>query len=134
MKGEPTMKNMKLAFYKCNHCGNVAVKLYDKGVPMMCCGEKMQLLEAGVTDAAQEKHVPVVTVGDVIHVKVGSVLHPMEEEHFITMIVLETENGFQVKNLKPGEEPKADFVVAPGDKAVAVYEYCNLHGLWKTEL
>lgn len=125
---------MKLEFYKCAHCGNVAVKVFDQGVPMMCCGEKMQLLEAGVTDAAQEKHVPVVTNGDVIHVEVGSVLHPMEEKHYITMIVLETEGGFQVKQLNPGEEPKADFTLAPGDKAVAVYEYCNLHGLWKTEL
>lgn len=125
---------MKLEFYKCAHCGNVAVKVLDQGVPMMCCGEKMQLLEAGVTDAAQEKHVPVVTNGDVIHVEVGSVLHPMEEKHYITMIVLETEGGFQVKQLNPGEEPKADFTLAPGDKAVAVYEYCNLHGLWKTEL
>ena len=124
----------KLQFFKCMHCGNVAVKLFDKGVPLMCCGEKMQLLEAGVTDAAQEKHVPVVTQGDVIHVEVVSVAHPMEEEHFITMIVLETARGFQVAHLNPGEAPAADFVVAPGDKAVAVYEYCNLHGLWKTEL
>ena len=75
----------KLQFFKCMHCGNVAVKVFDKGVPLVCCGEKMQLLEAGVTDAAQEKHVPVVTQGDVIHVEVGSVAHPMEEEHFITM-------------------------------------------------
>ena len=93
-----------------------------------------QLLEAGVTDAAQEKHVPVVTQGDVIHVEVGSVAHPMEEEHFITMIVLETTHGFQVKQLNPGEAPAADFTVAPGEEAVAVYEYCNLHGLWKAEL
>ena len=102
----------KLQFFKCMHCGNVAVKLFDKGVPLMCCGEKMQLLEAGVTDAAQEKHVPVVTQGDVIHVEVGSVAHPMEEEHFITMIVLETARGFQVAHLNPGEAPAADFVVA----------------------
>lgn len=125
---------MKLAFYKCAHCGNIAVKVFDKGVPLVCCGEKMELLEAGVTDAALEKHVPVVTQGDTIHVEVGSTLHPMQEEHFITMIVLETENGFQVKELNPGEEPKADFAVVAGEKPVAVYEYCNLHGLWKTEL
>ena len=123
----------KLQFFKCMHCGNVAVKVFDKGVPLVCCGEKMQLLEAGVTDAAQEKHVPVVTQGDVIHVEVGSVAHPMEEEHFITMIVLETTHGFQVKQLNPGEAPAADFTVAP-EEAVAVYEYCNLHGLWKAEL
>ena len=123
-----------MEFYVCSHCGNVVTKLTDKKVPVVCCGEKMQLLVPGTTDAAQEKHVPVVTQGDVIHVEVGSVAHPMEEEHFITMIVLETARGFQVAHLNPGEAPAADFVVAPGDKAVAVYEYCNLHGLWKTEL
>lgn len=125
---------MKLAFYQCAHCGNIAVKVLDRGVPLFCCGEKMQLLEAGVTDAAVEKHVPVVIVGEQVHVEVGSTLHPMEEAHYITMIVLETEKGFQVKELAPGEEPKADFAVVEGDKPVAVYEYCNLHGLWKHEL
>ena len=100
---------MALEFYKCAHCGNVAVKLFNSGVPLVCCGEP-------------------------IKVAVGSVAHPMEEEHYITMIVLETEGGFQVADLKPGMAPEAEFVVAPGDKAVAVYEYCNLHGLWKTEL
>mgnify|MGYP000162862202 CR=1 FL=1 len=113
---------MKLEFYKCAHCGNVAVKLFDQGVPLSCCGEEMTLLRAGETDGAAEKHVPVVTVGETIHVEVGSVLHPMMEAHFITMIVLETSKGFQVKHLQPGEEP------------VAVYEYCNLHGLWKADV
>ena len=125
---------MKLEFYKCAHCGNVAVKLFDQGAPLSCCGEEMALLRAGETDGAAEKHVPVVTVGETIHVEVGSVLHPMMEAHFITMIVLETSNGFQVKYLQPGEEPKADFAVAPGEEPVAVYEYCNLHGLWKADV
>lgn len=125
---------MKLEFYKCAHCGNVAVKLFNRGVPLVCCGEKMQLLEPGTVDAALEKHVPVVTVGEAIHVEVGSVAHPMEEEHYITMIVLETNRGFQVAQLTPGAAPQADFAVAPGEEAVAVYEYCNLHGLWKTDL
>ena len=125
---------MKLEFYKCAHCGNVAVKLFDQGVPLSCCGEEMTLLRAGETDGAAEKHVPVVTVGETIHVEVGSVLHPMMEAHFITMIVLETSKGFQVKNLQPGEEPKADFAVVPGEEPVAVYEYCNLHGLWKADV
>ena len=125
---------MKLEFYKCAHCGNVAVKLFDQGVPLSCCGEEMTLLRAGETDGAAEKHVPVVTVGETIHVEVGSVLHPMMEAHFITMIVLETSKGFQVKHLQPGEEPKADFAVVPGEEPVAVYEYCNLHGLWKADV
>ncbi len=125
---------MKLEFYKCAHCGNVAVKLFDQGVPLSCCGEEMTLLRAGETDGAAEKHVPVVTVGETIHVEVGSVLHPMMEAHFITMIVLETSKGFQVKHLQPGEEPKADFAGVPGEEPVAVYEYCNLHGLWKADV
>ena len=125
---------MKLEFYKCAHCGNVAVKLFDQGAPLSCCGEEMTLLHAGETDGAAEKHVPVVTIGETVHVEVGSVLHPMMEAHFITMIVLETSKGFQVKPLQPGEEPKADFAVVPGEEPVAVYEYCNLHGLWKADV
>lgn len=125
---------MKLEFYKCSHCGNVAVKAFDQGVPLVCCGEPMQKLTPGTVDAALEKHVPVVDITETVHVQVGSVIHPMEEAHFITFIVLETCEGFQLKELHPGDAPQADFILAPGDAAVAVYEYCNLHGLWKTEL
>ena len=121
----------KLQFFKCTHCGNVAVKLYDKGVPLVCCGEKMVLLEAGVTDAAQEKHVPVVEKdGDKVKVTVSSVEHPMLDEHYIQWVCLETKKGSQIKYLKPGEKPEAEFVL-DNDEIVAVYEYCNLHGLWK---
>ena len=86
------------------------------------------------TDAAGEKHVPVIEVsGNVVSVKVGSVEHPMLEAHFIQWILLETENGCQIRNLKPGEAPKAEFRVSSGEKVLAAYEYCNLHGLWKSE-
>ena len=123
---------MALKFYQCNHCGNVAVKPYDKGVPLMCCGEKMTELTANTVDAAVEKHVPVVTVeGSAVHVVVGEVAHPMTEEHQISFIALETKNGYQIVELAPTDEPKADFALAEGDEIVAVYEYCNLHGLWK---
>lgn len=123
-----------LKFYKCAHCGNVIVKTVDKGVPVVCCGEPMQELTANTEDAALEKHVPDVTVdGDTIVAKVGSVEHPMLEEHYIQFIALETEGGFQVKQLSAGDVPEAKFVAADG-KAVAVYELCNLHGLWKKEL
>lgn len=124
-----------MKFYLCNHCGNVVMKLTDKGVPVVCCGEAMKLLEPGVVDAAVEKHVPVTTVenGQVL-VKVGEVTHPMLEEHFIMWIALETENGFQVHALKPGEAPEAKFALTEGDKAVTAYAYCNLHGLWKQDL
>ena len=124
-----------LKFYKCEHCGNVAVKVYDKKVPLMCCGEKMVELTANTTDAATEKHVPVVSLdGAKLDVVVGEVEHPMTEEHLITMIVLETKKGFQVAELTAEDAPKASFAIAEGDEAVAVYEYCNLHGLWVAQL
>ncbi len=121
-------------FFLCKHCGNLAELIIDKGTPLVCCGEKMTELVANTVDASKEKHVPAVTVnGDKITAAVGSVLHPMEEKHHIAFIYLETKNGGQKKCLKVGEEPVAEFALA-GDEAVAVYEYCNLHGLWKTVL
>ena len=117
---------------KCEHCGNMAVLLVDSGAPLVCCGENMKVLEAGVTDAAQEKHVPAVSAeGDVLHVTVGAVQHPMTDEHYIQWILLVQGDKVQYKKLHPGEEPKACFTVKPG--AYEVYEHCNLHGLWKTE-
>lgn len=101
-----------------------------------CCGKPMELLEPNTVDAAQEKHVPVATVdGSVVTVKVGSVEHPMTEEHFISMIMLETDKGsLQVRYLTPEDKPEAQFAVAPGEKPVAAYEYCTLHGLWKVDV
>ena len=124
-----------MKFYICKHCGNIVTKLTSAGVPLHCCGEEMSLLEAGVTDAAVEKHVPEVSVeGNLVKVVVGSVVHPMAEEHHIAWIALETERDAYIHWLKPGEAPEAVFALAEGQKAVAVYEYCNLHGLWKAAL
>ena len=121
-----------MKFYICNHCKNIIVKVNDSGEPEFCCGEKMSELVPNTTEAAFEKHIPVAEVnGNKVSVAVGSTLHPMLEEHFIKVIILETTNGYQVKNLLPGGQPVADFILADGEKAVAVYEYCNLHGLWK---
>ncbi len=121
-------------FYVCNHCGNVARKIVDRKVPLFCCGEAMKEMVPGTVDASQEKHLPVVTVeGNNVTVKVGSVEHPMVEEHYIQFIFIETENGGLKRVLKPGSKPEATFCVCH-DKPVAVYEYCNLHGLWKTEV
>lgn len=121
-------------FYICKHCGNIAMKPVDSGVPLVCCGEEMSVLEANTTDAAAEKHVPVVTVsGNAVHVEVGSVQHPMEEDHSIEWIYLITEKGVQSKCLKPGEAPVADFALVD-DRPLEVYEYCNKHGLWKAEV
>ena len=124
---------MATKFYKCNHCGNVIVKVVDAGVPVVCCGEKMVELVPNTVDASGEKHLPVVTVLDnnSIKVEVGSVHHPMLPEHHISFVYVETEIGGIQVNLKD----KPETVVYLGEeKAVAVYEYCNLHGLWKTEL
>ncbi len=125
---------MKTAFFRCKHCGNVIVKTVDSGVPVVCCGEPMEELVPQTTDAGVEKHLPVVTRLDdgAIKVDVGSVAHPMLPAHYIQFIYLETENGGQFVRLAPDQAPTATFRCY--DKPVAVYEFCNLHGLWKTEL
>ena len=121
-------------FYICEHCGNIVGLIHDAGVPLVCCGQKMTKLEAGTVEASREKHIPVAEVkGNTVEVIVGSVLHPMTEEHSITWVYLETDRGGQRKNLAPGEEPKVTFALAD-EKPIAVYAYCNLHGLWKVEL
>ena len=121
-----------MKFYKCSHCGNIIAYVEDKGPKVICCGEEMNELVPKTADSAVEKHVPVVGVeGNLVKVTVGSTLHPMAEEHFIQWIALETEQGNQRKTLKPGQEPTVTFALTPGDKVVAAYEFCNLHGLWK---
>ena len=124
---------MATKFYKCNQCGNVVIKVVDANIPVMCCGEKMVELTPNTIDASGEKHLPVVTRIDekTIKVEVGSVAHPMLEEHHISFIYVETENGGIRVNLK--DKPEA-VICTCSDKPIAVYEYCNLHGLWKTEL
>lgn len=120
-----------MKFYVCAHCGNIIAFMKSTGVPVMCCGQKMDELVPGTTDGALEKHVPVISAdGANVTVKVGAVEHPMVDAHYIQWIVLETQKGWQVCNLKPQEQPQAVFSVAPGDQAVAAYAYCNLHGLW----
>ncbi|WP_326910496.1 desulfoferrodoxin [Sedimentibacter sp. MB31-C6] len=124
----------KTKFVICRTCGNLVEMIEDSGVNMVCCGEEMEELTANTVDAAQEKHVPVVEKeGNKVTVKVGSVTHPMAEEHYIQWIYLVTKQGFQRKCLNPGEEPAATFALVEGDEVVAAYEYCNLHGLWKKE-
>lgn len=121
-------------FYVCEHCGNIVGLIKNAGVPLMCCGQKMTKLEAGTVEASLEKHVPVVkTEGNLVKVEIGSVAHPMTEEHSITWVYLQTDKGGQRKCLNPGEVPAVTFALAD-EKAVAVYAYCNLHGLWKTDL
>ncbi len=123
---------MTQQFLQCKHCGNMVAMVKDSGVPVVCCGEKMTALIPGESDGAFEKHVPEYTVeGNKVFVKVGSVEHPMVDEHYIQWISLETKQGNQRKELKPGQKPEACFRICDEDEVVAVYEYCNLHGLWK---
>ncbi|MCI2057752.1 MAG: desulfoferrodoxin [Oscillibacter sp.] len=125
----------ELKFYLCRHCGNLIAMVHDSGVPVICCGEKMQEIVPNTVDAAREKHLPVLTrEGNLVTVTVGSVPHPMAEEHFIEWICLETKEGRQRRALRPGREPAAVFALTAGDEPVAAYAYCNLHGLWKTEI
>ena len=126
------MKETK--FYVCRHCGNIITKLTDSTVPVKCCGETMQQLIAGTTEASREKHIPEVSLNDKsVKVTVGSVLHPMTEEHYISWVYLETDKGGQRKNLSVGSDPVVSFALAD-EKPIAVYAYCNLHGLWKKEI
>ena len=124
---------MATKFYKCAHCVNVVMKVVDSKVPVFCCGQKMEELVPNTVDASGEKHLPVVTdLGNGhLKVEVGSVHHPMLPEHHISFIYVETENGGIRVDLK--DEPVAEVYVG-SSKPVAVYEYCNLHGLWKVEL
>lgn len=124
-----------MKFYICNHCKNIIGKIHDAGVPVVCCGEKMAELVPNTTEAATEKHLPVVTIeGTNVNVRIGSVDHPMTEEHLIQWVYLETVEGGQRKYLKAGDKPELNFAITAGDKVKAVYAYCNLHGLWKTEV
>ena len=119
-----------MKFYQCKDCGTVLIL----DAPLSCCAEGWTELMANTTDASGEKHVPVIEQeGGFVRVKVGSAEHPMLPAHYITWILLETNQGYQKKALRPGEKPLARFALAEGETVVAAYEYCNLHGLWKAE-
>ena len=121
-------------FYICPHCGNLIGKIHDSGAALVCCGQKMQALIPNTTEASGEKHIPVVKVeGTTLHINIGSVDHPMVPEHFIEWVYVETAHGGVRRALKPSDDPHV--VVELGDeKPLAVYAWCNIHGLWMTEL
>lgn len=120
--------------YRCELCGNIVTKVVSGAGPLSCCGQPMTILKAGVVDAAVEKHVPSLQLdGDVLSVQIGEVVHPMQPEHYIQMILVQQENKVQYVTLSPEQKPNASFVIDPS-KPVAVYEYCNLHGLWRADL
>ena len=124
----------RATFYLCEVCGTMAVKAVDGGGEMCCCKQPMKVVEANTSDGAKEKHVPAATVeGDKIIVNVGDVDHPMLEEHSIQWVYVVTQEGVLARCLKPGEAPHAEIALG-GQTPIAVYEYCNLHGLWKLDL
>ena len=122
-------------FYVCERCGNLVELVEKGGGQLVCCGQKMTCLEAGVVEASREKHIPVVTVnGNVVRVSVGSVAHPMGAEHYIGWVYLVTDKGIQRKPLTLDGASECDFVLAEAETPLAAYAWCNLHGLWKAEI
>lgn len=120
---------------KCAKCGNMVLELVKKPCDLMCCGEKLIEVVPNITDASKEKHVPAVTTKDnKVIVSVGEVPHPMQENHYITFIALETSEKVYIKQLTPSDEAKAEFILNENEIAKAAYENCNLHGFWKKEI
>lgn len=126
------MKEKNTVFYKCPICGNV-IGLIDGDINhMMCCGRKMELLVANSEDAAVEKHVPVYErVEDEIVVKVGSIEHPMDKDHYIMWVAQVSDNQTTRVRLYPEQGTVVRFKYIPNS---TIYAYCNKHGLWKTEV
>ena len=124
---------MKQKFLKCEHCGNMVGVVKESGVPLMCCGEKMEEIKPGIVEASKEKHIPVynIEVNKVI-VKIGEIEHPMQEEHYIEWVSIQTKFGNQRKALTPNSKPEVCFTICDGDEVENVFAYCNLHGLWKS--
>ena len=120
----------RLEIYKCEVCGNIVEVLHGGAGELVCCGQPMTLFKENTTDAAKEKHVPVVEKsGDTVTVKVGSVAHPMEEKHYIEWVEIIADGEVYRQFLSPGEAPEASFKIDAGK--VTAREYCTLHGLWK---
>ncbi|WP_026487453.1 desulfoferrodoxin [Caldanaerobius polysaccharolyticus] len=118
--------------YKCSKCGNIVEVLVAGGGSLVCCNASMELLQEKSGDTGKEKHVPVIERdGDVVTVKVGSVSHPMQEDHYIQFIELYVDGKIYRKNLKPGDLPEARFEVKDATD-IRARSYCNLHGLWKS--
>ncbi|MGI6545201.1 MAG: desulfoferrodoxin family protein [Fastidiosipilaceae bacterium] len=124
------MSEVKL--FLCEKCHQIVEKVVPTEAEVICCGEPMKELVAGTVDAAVEKHVPEVTRdGNNVHVQVGSVIHPMEDKHYIMFIMVKQGVRTYRVDLSPGQQPVADFVIEDGP--ATVYEYCNLHGLWAAD-
>jgi len=125
---------MEKKFYRCKTCINILGVISDSGVTPMCCGGRMEILVANTTDAATEKHVPVISRdGSRVTVGVGAMAHPMTEEHLIQWIILVQGSATERVILTSGDAPEAVFMTGDANAPVRVYAYCNLHGLWSAE-
>lgn len=123
----------RLEVYKCEQCGNIIETMWGGEGELVCCGQPMKLMVEGTTDAAKEKHVPVIEKTDKgFKVKVGAVAHPMEEKHWIQWIELVADGVSYTRFLNPGDAPEAEFCISASK--VTAREYCNLHGHWKAEI
>jgi len=121
----------KLEVYKCGVCGNIVEVLHVGGGELVCCGQPMQLQAEKTADQGKEKHVPVIEkTAKGIKVKVGSIAHPMEEKHYIEWIEVVVDGNPQIKFLKPGDLPEAEFEVSGAN--ITAREFCTVHGLWKS--
>lgn len=128
------MNNERVIFYRCNVCGNVFEVINNSGMLPVCCGKQMEKLIPNSTDGITEKHIPFVTMEkNVCHVQVGEEEHPMESNHWIMWVYIETKNGGELKRLYPKENAKVSFSLNQ-DTVIAVYAYCNKHGLWVKEM
>lgn len=124
-----------MKFFKCNECGVLINVFSDNEKHKSCCKKELKEITANTSEGATEKHLPVINVdGNKINVNVGSTTHPMTEEHSIEWIYIQTKKGGQYKLLSPIEQPCASFLITDDDKLISAYAYCNLHGLWKTDL
>jgi len=125
---------MDARFYKCDTCGNIITFLNASGMSVSCCGKEMREIFANTEDEMSEKHVPqIVGCKNKVTVQIGEKQHPMNEEHFIQWILIDTKSGMQFKRLNPYDEPKAVFKLCDGDELLAAYALCNVHGLWGTQ-
>lgn len=119
--------------YKCDVCGNIVEILHAGAGQLVCCNQPMRNLMANTVDASLEKHVPVIAqIPGGVKISVGSIPHPMEEKHYIEWIALHVNGKILRQFLKPGEAPAAQFEALKAAGPLTAYEYCNLHGLWKT--
>ncbi|MEE3397736.1 MAG: desulfoferrodoxin family protein [Succiniclasticum sp.] len=126
---------MDSRFYSCRKCGVIVGLVEGSLNGVTCDGEPLEMMRANSVDASREKHVPVVSVAEsIVSVKIGSAEHPMTAAHHISWIYLQTQKGGQRRVLTIDDKPEAKFALVDGDKPVAVFAYCNLHGLWVTEL